>query len=93
MKRRKSRGEKKPSAVDTSPEALADTWKIVEEELKASRFQVSVKIYLKVGAGSICPPVRIHFIFTERLSEGRLCTFCMHHRKGKAIVHNKLIHN
>lgn len=47
MKRKRSRGEKKPSAVETSPEALAETWKIVEEELKATGFQVSVRINLK----------------------------------------------
>uniref|UniRef100_A0A8C4EBT3 Timeless circadian clock n=1 Tax=Dicentrarchus labrax TaxID=13489 RepID=A0A8C4EBT3_DICLA len=34
VKRRRSRGDKKPSAAETSPEALAETWKIVEEELK-----------------------------------------------------------
>uniref|UniRef100_A0A8C9WUA8 Timeless circadian clock n=1 Tax=Sander lucioperca TaxID=283035 RepID=A0A8C9WUA8_SANLU len=40
VRRKKSRGQKKPSAAETSPEALAETWKVVEEELKASGFQV-----------------------------------------------------
>lgn len=47
VKRKKSKGEKKPPAPETSPEALEETWKIVEEELKASGFQVSVRIHLK----------------------------------------------
>ncbi|XP_034389135.1 protein timeless homolog [Cyclopterus lumpus] len=41
VRRRRSHGKKKPSAAETSPEALAETWKIVEEELKASGFQLS----------------------------------------------------
>uniref|UniRef100_A0A8C9WTW7 Timeless circadian clock n=1 Tax=Sander lucioperca TaxID=283035 RepID=A0A8C9WTW7_SANLU len=41
VRRKKSRGQKKPSAAETSPEALAETWKVVEEELKASGFQLS----------------------------------------------------
>uniref|UniRef100_A0A8C4EF66 Timeless circadian clock n=1 Tax=Dicentrarchus labrax TaxID=13489 RepID=A0A8C4EF66_DICLA len=41
VKRRRSRGDKKPSAAETSPEALAETWKIVEEELKTAGFQLS----------------------------------------------------
>ncbi|CAK6955724.1 protein timeless homolog [Scomber scombrus] len=40
VKRKKSRGGKKQT-VETSPEALADTWKAVEEELKATGLQVS----------------------------------------------------
>uniref|UniRef100_A0A8C4EHD2 Timeless circadian clock n=1 Tax=Dicentrarchus labrax TaxID=13489 RepID=A0A8C4EHD2_DICLA len=40
VQRRRSRGDKKPSAAETSPEALAETWKIVEEELKTAGFQV-----------------------------------------------------
>lgn len=47
MKRKKPRGGKKPSVVETSPEALEETWKAVEEELKATGFQVSVRINLK----------------------------------------------
>lgn len=47
MKRKKSQGEKKPSAAETSPEALAETWKVVEEELKATGFQVSVIVNLR----------------------------------------------
>lgn len=47
MKRKKPRGRKKPSVVETSPEALEETWKAVEEELKATGFQVSVRINLK----------------------------------------------
>uniref|UniRef100_A0A671Y9P5 Timeless circadian clock n=1 Tax=Sparus aurata TaxID=8175 RepID=A0A671Y9P5_SPAAU len=41
VKRKRSRGERKSSAPDTTPEALEETWKIVEEELKASGFQLS----------------------------------------------------
>uniref|UniRef100_A0A672G4V8 Timeless circadian clock n=1 Tax=Salarias fasciatus TaxID=181472 RepID=A0A672G4V8_SALFA len=41
VKRKKSRGKKPQSAVDRSPEALAETWKVVEEELKTSGFQLS----------------------------------------------------
>ncbi|XP_068171410.1 protein timeless homolog isoform X2 [Antennarius striatus] len=41
VKRKKSQGGKKPSTVESSPEALAETWKIVEEELKATGFQLS----------------------------------------------------
>ena len=47
MRRKRSQSKKKPSAVETSPEALEETWKIVEEELKASGFQVSVRINLR----------------------------------------------
>ncbi|XP_070758928.1 protein timeless homolog isoform X2 [Enoplosus armatus] len=41
VKRKKSQRGKKPSAAETSPEALAETWKVVEEELKATGFQLS----------------------------------------------------
>ncbi|XP_059185367.1 protein timeless homolog isoform X1 [Centropristis striata] len=41
VRRKKSRAEKRSSAEETSPEALAETWKIVEEELRASGFQLS----------------------------------------------------
>ncbi|XP_023279240.1 protein timeless homolog [Seriola lalandi dorsalis] len=41
VRRKKSRGEKNPPSVETSPEALAETWKIVEEDLKTSGFQLS----------------------------------------------------
>ncbi|KAG7494069.1 hypothetical protein JOB18_022312 [Solea senegalensis] len=44
VKRRKSRGNKNPPSADTSPEALEETWKIVEEELKTSGFQLSESI-------------------------------------------------
>ena len=47
MKRRKPHGAKKNSAPETTPDALAETWKIVEEELKATGLQVSVRINLK----------------------------------------------
>ncbi|KAF7659770.1 hypothetical protein LDENG_00293260 [Lucifuga dentata] len=40
VKRKKARGDKKPS-VSTNPEALEETWKVVEEELRASGFQLS----------------------------------------------------
>ncbi|XP_069007314.1 protein timeless homolog [Embiotoca jacksoni] len=43
-RRRKSQGKKKQSALETSPEALADTWKLVEDELKAAGFQLSESI-------------------------------------------------
>ncbi|XP_041810602.1 protein timeless homolog [Chelmon rostratus] len=41
VKRKRSRHDKKSSAPETSPEALAETWKVVEEELKGSGFQLS----------------------------------------------------
>ncbi|XP_070815087.1 protein timeless homolog [Chaetodon trifascialis] len=41
LKRKRSRRDKKPSPPDTSPEALAETWKVVEEELRATGFQLS----------------------------------------------------
>ncbi|KAM3877879.1 protein timeless homolog [Diretmus argenteus] len=41
IKRKKSRGKKKPSTVETNPEVLEETWKTVEEELRASGFQLS----------------------------------------------------
>ncbi|XP_070701578.1 protein timeless homolog [Pempheris klunzingeri] len=41
VRRRKSRGGEKPAAAETSPEALAETWKAVEEEMKTSGFQLS----------------------------------------------------
>lgn len=46
VRRRKSQGKKKPPAPDTSPEALVESWKIVEEELKALGFQVSGRFTL-----------------------------------------------
>ncbi|XP_029288140.1 protein timeless homolog isoform X2 [Cottoperca gobio] len=36
VRRRKSQGKKKRPVADTSPEALAETWRVVAEELKAS---------------------------------------------------------
>ncbi|KAL6111612.1 timeless [Pungitius sinensis] len=44
VRRKRSRGKKKPSAPETSPEALVETWKIVEEELRASGFQLSASL-------------------------------------------------
>ncbi|GAA6215663.1 protein timeless homolog [Lates japonicus] len=41
VKRKKSQGEKNQSPPETSPEALEETWKIVEEELRATGFQLS----------------------------------------------------
>ncbi|KAM7401954.1 hypothetical protein PAMP_017231 [Pampus punctatissimus] len=41
IKRKKTSGAKKPLAAETSPEDLADTLKIVEEELKSTGFQLS----------------------------------------------------
>lgn len=42
VKRKRSRGAKKPAAVETSPEALEETWKVVEEEVRGGGFQVSL---------------------------------------------------
>uniref|UniRef100_A0A668A7K0 Timeless circadian clock n=1 Tax=Myripristis murdjan TaxID=586833 RepID=A0A668A7K0_9TELE len=39
-KRKKARGQKKPT-VETTPEDLEETWKMVEEELRATGFQLS----------------------------------------------------
>ncbi|XP_061584565.1 protein timeless homolog isoform X2 [Cololabis saira] len=39
--RRKKSNKKQQLTPDTSPEALAETWKIVEEELRATGFQLS----------------------------------------------------
>lgn len=47
MKRKKSQGNKKDPVAETSPEALEETWKIVEEELKGTGFKVGVRISLK----------------------------------------------
>lgn len=47
MKRRKPHGAKRSSAAETTPDDLAETWKVVEEELKATGLQVSVRINLK----------------------------------------------
>ncbi|XP_049444024.1 protein timeless homolog [Epinephelus fuscoguttatus] len=41
VRRKKSHGQKKPPAAETSPEALEETWKVLEEELRASGFQLS----------------------------------------------------
>uniref|UniRef100_A0A4W6EZJ7 Timeless circadian clock n=1 Tax=Lates calcarifer TaxID=8187 RepID=A0A4W6EZJ7_LATCA len=41
VKRKKSHAEKNQSPPETSPEALEETWKIVEEELRATGFQLS----------------------------------------------------
>lgn len=48
VKRRKSHGKKKEAAPETSPEALEETWKIVEEELKGAGFKVGVKLSLEM---------------------------------------------
>ncbi|XP_029007427.1 protein timeless homolog [Betta splendens] len=40
-RRKRSRGAKKSSALEVTPESLEETWKIVEEELRASGFQLS----------------------------------------------------
>lgn len=50
MKRKKSHNRKKQSVAETSPEALAETWKIVEEELRASGFQVCMKKRIKTAS-------------------------------------------
>uniref|UniRef100_A0A8C6UQN3 Timeless circadian clock n=1 Tax=Neogobius melanostomus TaxID=47308 RepID=A0A8C6UQN3_9GOBI len=41
VKRKKSKGVKKASVLEQSPEALSETWKIVEEELRATEFKLS----------------------------------------------------
>lgn len=41
VKRKKSQNKKKESAAETTPEALEETWKIVQEELKATGFNLS----------------------------------------------------
>ncbi|KAM8916833.1 protein timeless homolog isoform 2-T5 [Spinachia spinachia] len=41
VRRKRSHGKKTPSAPETSPEALVETWNIVEEELRTSGFQLS----------------------------------------------------
>lgn len=41
VKRKKSQGKKKEPAAETSPEALEETWKTVEEELKGTGFKLS----------------------------------------------------
>ncbi|CAG5982174.1 unnamed protein product, partial [Menidia menidia] len=42
VKRRKSRSKKKQPVAETSPEALEESWKIVEEELRKAGFQASL---------------------------------------------------
>ena len=49
MKRRKRQGQKHPSAAETTPEALQETWSLVAEELRATGFQVSVEIPMWLG--------------------------------------------
>ncbi|XP_041837183.1 protein timeless homolog isoform X2 [Melanotaenia boesemani] len=44
VKRKKSQNKKKGSAPETSPEVLEETWKIVEEELKTTGFQLSESV-------------------------------------------------
>uniref|UniRef100_A0A7N6AA24 Timeless circadian clock n=1 Tax=Anabas testudineus TaxID=64144 RepID=A0A7N6AA24_ANATE len=41
VRRKRSKGEKKPSTSEPTPEVLAETWRIVEEELKGTGFQLS----------------------------------------------------
>ncbi|XP_062323129.1 protein timeless homolog [Osmerus eperlanus] len=41
VKRRKRRGQKHPSAAETTPEALQETWSLVAEELRVTGFQLS----------------------------------------------------
>ncbi|KAM4740614.1 protein timeless homolog [Anableps anableps] len=44
VRRKKSQGKKKQSAQESSPEVLEETWKIVEEELRATEFQLSASL-------------------------------------------------
>lgn len=41
VRRKKSNSKKKQATQESSPEALAETWKMVEEELRATGFQLS----------------------------------------------------
>uniref|UniRef100_A0A674BFD7 Timeless circadian clock n=1 Tax=Salmo trutta TaxID=8032 RepID=A0A674BFD7_SALTR len=41
VKRKKSKGRKNPTAAETTPEALEETWGAVAEELRATGFQLS----------------------------------------------------
>ncbi|XP_064822134.1 protein timeless homolog [Oncorhynchus masou masou] len=41
VKRKKSKGRKNPTAAETTPEALEETWGAVAEELRATSFQLS----------------------------------------------------
>nr|XP_046168380.1 protein timeless homolog [Oncorhynchus gorbuscha]XP_046168381.1 protein timeless homolog [Oncorhynchus gorbuscha] len=41
VKRKKSKGRKNPTAAETTPEALEETWGAVAEELRATNFQLS----------------------------------------------------
>lgn len=50
MRRKKSRGPMKAAAVETSPEALEEIWKVVEEEVRGSDFQVSVPHFKVISA-------------------------------------------
>lgn len=49
VKRKKPRAQKKPTVI--SPEALAETWTIVEQELRATGFQVCVWAHLGNSRG------------------------------------------
>lgn len=42
VKRKKSKGRKNPTAAETTPEELEETWGAVAEELRATSFQVTV---------------------------------------------------
>ncbi|XP_054882313.1 protein timeless homolog [Poeciliopsis prolifica] len=44
VRRKKSQGKKKQPAQESSPEVLEETWKIVEEELRATEFQLSASL-------------------------------------------------
>uniref|UniRef100_A0A8C8BZL4 Timeless circadian clock n=1 Tax=Oncorhynchus tshawytscha TaxID=74940 RepID=A0A8C8BZL4_ONCTS len=41
VKRKKSKGRKNPTAAETTPEELEETWRAVAEELRATSFQLS----------------------------------------------------
>ncbi|XP_007540794.1 protein timeless homolog isoform X1 [Poecilia formosa] len=44
VRRRKSQAKKKQPAQESSPEVLEETWKTVEEELRATEFQLSASL-------------------------------------------------
>ncbi|MEQ2247676.1 hypothetical protein ILYODFUR_011628 [Ilyodon furcidens] len=59
VRRKKSQGKEKQSAQESSPEVLAETWKIVEEELRATGFQLSASLTESIvpfDAASETPP-------------------------------------
>ncbi|XP_067361897.1 protein timeless homolog isoform X2 [Channa argus] len=78
VRRKKSRGEKKTLAQETSPEALADSWKVVEEELKATGFQLSESLTESIvpfDATSETPPEEQRTEAMVRVQDALLARF------------------